>query len=68
MQHTYPLYGNLCTAFFDLDKPSPSPIEYKFYENYVKQSSGAILEPMCCSGRYLLPLFESGYNVHGFDA
>ena len=31
---------------------------------------GSILEPMCGTGRFLLPLFEEGFffNVHGFDA
>ncbi len=65
---TYPLYGNLATEFFDLDKPLPSNIEFEFYKRYVTQASGGILEPMCGSGRYLIPFFESGYNVHGFDA
>lgn len=65
---TYSLYGNLCTEFFDLDKPAPSILEYEFYKSYVEQASGPILEPMCGSGRYLIPYLESGYNVHGFDA
>ncbi|MBA3751209.1 class I SAM-dependent methyltransferase [Candidatus Dependentiae bacterium] len=64
----YSLYGTLCTEFFDLDKPTPPPLEYEFYKNYVEQAPGEILEPMCGTGRYLIPLCESGFNVHGFDA
>src|SRR5271156_4569881 len=62
------LYLNLCTEFFDLDKPIAAPEEYEFFRTYVAHSSGPILEPMCGSGRYLIPLLEAGYNVEGFDA
>lgn len=68
LMNTSLLYGALCTDFFDLDKPIPSSIEYEFYKYYVKQASGTILEPMCGSGRYLIPFLETGYNIHGFDA
>jgi len=62
------LYLNLCTEFFDLDKPVATPEEYEFFRHYVAQSSGPICEPMCGSGRYLIPLLEAGYAVEGFDA
>jgi SAM-dependent methyltransferase len=62
------LYLSLCTEFFDLDKPSAPIEEYEFYRHYVAQSSGPILEPMCGTGRYLIPLLEDGYTVEGFDA
>ncbi len=31
-------------------------------------ANGPILEPMCGTGRFLLPLIEDGFDVHGFDA
>jgi len=62
------LYLSLCTDFFDLDKPIAHIEEYNFYRNYVAQASGPILEPMCGTGRYLIPLLEEGYSVDGFDA
>jgi SAM-dependent methyltransferase len=62
------LYLSLCTEFFDLDKPVAPIEEYEFYRRYVAQASGPILEPMCGTGRYLIPLLEDGYNVDGFDA
>lgn len=62
------LYLNLCTEFFDLDKPTPPKEDYDFYLAYVKQAEGPILEPMCGSGRYLIPMLELGYTIDGFDA
>jgi SAM-dependent methyltransferase len=62
------LYLSLCTEFFDLDKPTAPAEEYAFYRDYVAQARGSILEPMCGTGRYLIPLLEEGYNVDGFDA
>jgi 2-polyprenyl-3-methyl-5-hydroxy-6-metoxy-1,4-benzoquinol methylase len=41
---------------------------YAFYRGYVMRANGSILEPMCGTGRFLLPLFEEGFNIHGFDA
>ena len=62
------LYLSLCTEFFDLDKPTPPIDEYAFYKYYAQRANGPILEPMCGTGRYLIPLLEEGYNVDGFDA
>lgn len=61
-------YLNLCTQFYDLSRPVPPEDAYQFYRAYVKEAKGLILEPMCGSGRFLLPLIEEGFNVHGFDA
>ena len=66
--NSVPLYRNLCTEFFDLDKPAAPYEEYNFYLNYIQKTSGPILEPMCGTGRYLIPFYEAGYDVHGFDA
>jgi SAM-dependent methyltransferase len=62
------LYLSLCTEFFDLDKPVAAPEEYEFFRHYLAQATGPILEPMCGSGRYLIPFLEDGYTVEGFDA
>jgi SAM-dependent methyltransferase len=32
------------------------------------KANGPILEPMCGTGRFLLPLIEEGFDVYGFDA
>lgn len=61
-------YSDLCTQVYDLSKPIPPSDAYAFYRDYAVQANGAILEPMCGSGRFLLPLLEDGFDVHGFDA
>lgn len=32
------------------------------------RANSPVLEPMCGTGRFLLPLLEEGFNIHGFDA
>lgn len=61
-------YLNLCTQVYDLSKPSAPHNEYEFYRSYALKAKGSILEPMCGTGRFLLPLFEEGFNIEGFDA
>jgi len=62
------LYLSLCTEFFDLDKPQACPQEYAFFRHYISKATGPILEPMCGTGRYLIPYCEEGFEVEGFDA
>lgn len=61
-------YLSLCTEFYDLDKPVAPEIELAFYRDYAKSANGSVLEPMCGTGRFLLPLLESGIKIDGFDA
>ena len=61
-------YGTLCSLYYDLDVSKNTKEEFDFYEHYVKKAKGYILEPMCGSGRFLLPFLESGYLIEGFDA
>lgn len=60
-------YKSLCTEYYELDKPIPPTDALKCYLNYAKEASGSILEPMCGTGRFLIPLSEQGYDVTGFD-
>ena len=60
------LYLGLCTQFFDLDKPVPTFEEYAFFHHYIAQAQGHILEPMCGTGRYLIPYTQEGFNIEGF--
>ena len=55
-------YGSLCTEFYDLDKPSAPADALAFYVARARKVGGRILEPMCGSGRFLLPM--SLYRVH----
>ena len=61
-------YQRLCTEFYDLDKPSVPKEALQFYLSYARDANGPLLEPMCGTGRFLIPLLEEGYSVTGFDA
>jgi SAM-dependent methyltransferase len=61
-------YGKLCTEFYDIDKPEPPPDAFDFYLAEAERAQGAILEPMCGSGRFLLQLLARGFDVTGSDA
>lgn len=62
-------YGNLCTEFYDADKQlaSADGDELQLYQELFSKE-GPILEPMCGSGRLLIPLLQLGYDVEGFDS
>ncbi len=61
-------YLGLCTEVYEISKPNPPDDAYNFYQSYVKNANGLVLEPMCGSGRFLLPLLAEGFAVQGFDA
>ncbi len=61
-------YLGLCTEYYDWDKPTASGQELAFYMEFVKAAKGPVLEPMCGTGRILIPVLEAGYDIHGFDA
>lgn len=60
-------YKNLCTEYYDLDKPYAPKEALDFYLTMAQKAKGPILEPMCGTGRFLIPLVEAGYKVVGFD-
>jgi len=61
-------YGSLCTEFYDLDKPSAPAEALAFYIGRARKAEGRILEPMCGSGRFLLPMSLAGLQVDGVDS
>jgi hypothetical protein len=61
-------YKKLCTEFYDTDKPTAPPDALEFYLRYSEQAQGPILEPMCGSGRFLIPILQGGFDIDGFDA
>ncbi len=63
-----PLHSVLCTQYYDLDKPDAPDDAFAFYLQYANRIEGKILEPMCGSGRFLIPIMELGYDIEGFDA
>jgi SAM-dependent methyltransferase len=60
-------YGRLCTEFYALDKPFAPPDALDFYLEYARRARGPILEPMCGTGRFLLPMLAEGLDVEGLD-
>lgn len=60
-------YGRLSTAFYDLDKPAAPADAIAYYLDRARQSEGPVLEPMCGSGRFLLPLLQAGVPIDGVD-
>lgn len=60
-------YLSLCTQVYDLNKPTPPKNAYEFYRSYAASANGRILEPMCGTGRFLLPLVAEGFDVYGID-
>jgi len=61
-------YGDLCTQFYDLDKPRAPELALAWYREKLAGVTGRILEPMCGSGRFLIPLLQAGLRVDGVDA
>ena len=61
-------YKRLCTEFYDIDKPNAPEDALDFYLRYAQQANGPILEPMCGSGRFLIPLLKRGFDIDGTDA
>ena len=49
-------YLNLCTEYYDLDKPEAPTDALQFYLKYADEAHGPILEPMCGTGRFLVLL------------
>lgn len=61
-------YKALCTAYYELDKPNPPQDALAYYLARAAEAKGPILEPMCGTGRFLIPLLKKGYTVTGFDS
>jgi SAM-dependent methyltransferase len=60
-------YGKLSTEFYELDKPVAPPDAFDFYEAFAREAGGPIHEPMCGSGRFVLPLLAQGLDISGSD-
>jgi ubiquinone/menaquinone biosynthesis C-methylase UbiE len=58
-------YGELCTLFYDMDKPTAPALALEWYAQRLPREN--VLEPMCGSGRFLVPLLQQGFQVSGVD-
>jgi len=61
-------YLNLCSEYYDLDKPSAPADALSFYMEYARNCEGKIFEPMCGNGRFLFPILDAGLDIEGSDA
>ncbi len=59
-------YGSLCTTMYELLHSVAPEDELQFYLQYAKHGM-KILEPLCGSGRFLVPFLKKGFNITGFD-
>ncbi len=59
-------YGSLCTEMYEiLHKDAPHD-ELSFYLSYAEKEM-SILEPLCGSGRFLVPFLKRGFDICGID-
>ena len=61
-------YKKLCTRYYDLEEHKDHKEALAFYMAQAKNTYGPILEPMCGTGRFLIPILQAGYDISGFDA
>jgi hypothetical protein len=61
-------YKRLLTQAYDIDKPNAPDDELSYYRGFVDAAEGPVLEVMCGSGRFLVPLLQDGVDIDGMDA
>lgn len=59
-------YGSLCTEMYEILHSEAPRDEFNFYLSYAKEGM-KILEPMCGSGRFLVPFLKLGLDITGID-
>lgn len=59
-------YGNLCTEMYEILHEQAPQDELEFYLSYAKANQ-KILEPLCGSGRFLIPFSNKGLDITGID-
>jgi SAM-dependent methyltransferase len=66
------MYGEICAQFYDMDKPYAPALALEWYgselQRHLKgQTEPRVFEPMCGTGRFILPLLKRGFQVDGAD-
>ena len=59
-------YGSLCTEMYELLHKEAPEDELAFYLSYARPGM-SILEPLCGSGRFLVPFLRRGLSIQGMD-
>lgn len=66
MNTTKNYYGSLCTEMYEILHERAPEDELNFYLSYAEKGK-KILEPLCGSGRFLVPFMERGFDICGMD-
>lgn len=59
-------YGSLCTEMYEILHEQAPQDELDFYLSYAEKGK-KILEPLCGSGRFLVPFLKRGFDISGMD-
>ena len=59
-------YGSFCTEMYEILHERAPEDELNFYLSYAEKGK-KILEPLCGSGRFLIPFIERGFDITGID-
>lgn len=59
-------YGSLCTEMYEILHGTAPSDELAFYLSYAEKGM-KILEPLCGSGRFLVPFVNKGLDICGID-
>lgn len=59
-------YGSLCTTMYEILHKNAPKDELEFYFSYAKKED-LIFEPLCGSGRFLVPFLKRGFDISGID-
>ncbi len=66
MKNVKNYYGSLCTEMYEILHEKAPQDELDFYLSYAEKGM-KILEPLCGSGRFLIPFMERGLDICGMD-
>ena len=59
-------YGSLCTEMYEILHEQVPKDELNFYLSYAEKGM-KILEPLCGSGRFMIPFIQQGFDITGID-
>ncbi|MCI9072751.1 MAG: class I SAM-dependent methyltransferase [Lachnospiraceae bacterium] len=59
-------YGSLCTEMYEILHQNAPQDELDFYLSYAEKGM-SILEPLCGSGRFMIPFQARGFDIRGMD-
>lgn len=59
-------YGSLCTEMYEILHEQAPQDELDFYISYAEKGKN-IFEPLCGSGRFLVPFMKRGFDICGMD-